>query len=478
MSHQSYQEGSSQTGQVTFVSTCAAVSVATSGLLDDTSVIVSWTDAIVTDIDYSVEYKLHDDTTWNIAGQTTAHNYQIDDLDEGSEYDFRVQKICATDTYSPYTSAGSITTNYPACAAVTNIVITPSSFSASMTWTGVSNANDYKVYLNNVLKTTTSSTNYTFTNLTDNTSYSVRIETECTGTPTNPSVTTSFSTVVFVCNTITNLVLTGTSSTLTGTWTPVIDAIGYAYSINNGLYINVTDPTFTANVSANTAYTVSVIAYCPHSKTSLPVSGSYTTPAGCSNITNFTEVVSYPSGVPNLSLSWTPAGGATGYGVYIDNSLVYTISSGSASSWDSISHSITLSTGTHSIKLVTICGSASTSGVSSNYTVASCSPVTGASMTITEESSMIYIHNQSSYSTDYIDLTMDTVIYHFTNTPASTDEEHTIVGDTYDVVVHMTLGVGNSVNIDVNGTDQTLATGGTVTFSDIVAPIIVTITDI
>lgn len=378
--HSSFQEGMSQVGQVVFISTCAAPTGATTSLSGDTSGVVSWSGPTGANISYNIDYKISTNSTWIPAGSTPSLTFTVTNLAGATDYDFRVQKVCGVDVYSPYANAGSISTNYPACDAVTNLSTTPSSFSAVSTWTAASAASSYNVYLDNIFVINVSTTNYTFTGLNDNTTYNVKIETLCPGSTTPPSISNNFTTVVFVCAQVTNYTLTGTSNSITGSWTAVSGALNYGYSINNGPYIVTNLTTFTVVASQGTIYNANVVTYCVNNHNSSPILRSFTTPITCLEVSNLVATVTYPSGQPSLGLSWTPVGTSISYSIYIDSILVNTIT-GAASSWDSSSHGILIAPDTHTVRVVTNCSASSTLGITTPFTVDGCDPVNNLTIT-------------------------------------------------------------------------------------------------
>jgi uncharacterized protein (UPF0297 family) len=184
---------------------CTAPSAIVFSNTNSNSTIVSWIGANGVS-SYNYKYKPTTTTTWTI-GTTTTNNATLSNLSASTAYNFEVVSNCS----------GAISTaiaqNFTT-STVTNTCGAPVSLSASgitlnstnITWSALSGAGSYTVYYKTAAATVfsqnSSATNsIVLTGLLANTSYNVKIESNCNGIISPASTLLSFKTSVNVCST-------------------------------------------------------------------------------------------------------------------------------------------------------------------------------------------------------------------------------------------------------------------------------------
>ncbi|HEY1369605.1 MAG TPA: choice-of-anchor Q domain-containing protein, partial [Gaiellaceae bacterium] len=211
----------------------------------------------------------------------------------------------------------------------------PVSWTASTDNTGVTG---YGRYLNNSLVTNTTGTSYTFTGLTCSKSYTFAVDAyDAAG---NRSGKASLTASTAACSTgdtqaptsPTNLAAgTKTTTSIAVSWTASTDNVGvtgYGRYLNNSLVINTTGTSYTfTGLKCATSYTLAVDAYDAAGNRSGKATVTASTSA-CSD----TQAPSAPTGLTagtatatSIPVSWTASTdnvGVTGYGRYLNNSLV------------------------------------------------------------------------------------------------------------------------------------------------------------
>ncbi len=152
---------------------------------------LSW-DAASDATSYTVYYKRTANSTWIKAGSTKKTAVNITGLTDGISYDFYITAdtgySSGTLTITPSTSTSSVTATDPTSSSTSTSTTTSlksvtssSSGSISVTWTAVSGATSYKVYVAEGSSTTYKSkgtftgTSATITGLTSGTTYKVRV---------------------------------------------------------------------------------------------------------------------------------------------------------------------------------------------------------------------------------------------------------------------------------------------------------------
>lgn len=190
----------------------------------------------------------------SLVGTTTNTYYDLTGLNPGTTYTVEVSALRGN-TEGPKASA-TFTTALP--APVTNLTVTDiTKTSATASWTGTPSADQYRVYLNGKLVGTTTETQYSFTDLSPGTSYTVSVAAVEDGVE-SAKTSTTFSTVS--PDPVTNLdVINITTTSATVTWTGTPNASEYKVYLDGrylGTTVNTTYPL--TGLSPNTAYTVQV----------------------------------------------------------------------------------------------------------------------------------------------------------------------------------------------------------------------------
>jgi hypothetical protein len=166
---------------------------------------------------YQIEMRLKNTATWG--GSTTVDtSFTFNNLSANSQYEYRVRTFCnnpllTSNTSGAFSAIGEFTTNaqtLTACLPPTNIQTTPTANSVGITWNTALNGMQYFVNLKaqNAASwggTTVSTNNITFSSLSPNTNYQVRIRTVCTPGTTFSANSIFSDTVLFVTTSLANL---------------------------------------------------------------------------------------------------------------------------------------------------------------------------------------------------------------------------------------------------------------------------------
>jgi hypothetical protein len=148
---------------------------------------------------YTIQYKLNSSSTWLTAGSTTGTSYNLNSLNAGTAYNWRVKANCSTGystamTFSTLTGGGGGGGNCTAPVNLNNVTVAPTS--AAISWSPVSGAASYTIQIkyasSNTWYTlgTVSVTQVTISGLQPSTAYHWRVKTNCSGYSANKALTT------------------------------------------------------------------------------------------------------------------------------------------------------------------------------------------------------------------------------------------------------------------------------------------------
>ncbi len=161
-----------------------------------------------------------------------------------------------------FNNSSDTTTPANPCVAPTSLTASNiAQTTATVSWVGT--ASSYDVQLNNNAVETVTTTSKQFTGLTANTTYTVKVRSNC-GTTTSDWATTTFTTLEDTpapCNAPTNLEVVPTSNSLTLSWSG--DATAYDVQINDETVQTTQQTIFTfANLTPSTTYSLKVRSNC------------------------------------------------------------------------------------------------------------------------------------------------------------------------------------------------------------------------
>ncbi|MBR3553199.1 MAG: fibronectin type III domain-containing protein [Clostridia bacterium] len=205
---------------------------------------------------------------------TSSMPYTVTGLSAGTSYTFRVRAVSGTAQYGAWSDTVTVKTNdaapeQPTVAAPANVNAvdssTASNSSITVTWSSVSGATGYEVWINSGTwrkLDTVVSTSYTANNLSANTTYQFRVRTVKNGVYSDYSSTVSAktaasSTPVTSLSAPTGLTAVdssnGTSFSITLNWNEVANAANYEVWINSGSWQKL-------GTTPNKAYTATGLA--------------------------------------------------------------------------------------------------------------------------------------------------------------------------------------------------------------------------
>lgn len=178
--------------------TCAAPTGPTTTNITASSAKLNWL-ASPGATGYTIQYKLNSSSTWLTAGSTTGTSYNLNSLNAGTAYNWRVKANCSTGystamTFSTLTGGGGGGGNCTAPVNLNNVTVAPTS--AAISWSPVSGAASYTIQIkyasSNTWYTlgTVSVTQVTISGLQPSTAYHWRVKTNCSGYSANKALTT------------------------------------------------------------------------------------------------------------------------------------------------------------------------------------------------------------------------------------------------------------------------------------------------
>jgi chitodextrinase len=323
---------SAVSGLVASATTTNSITLAWNAASDDTAV------AGYSLYKNGVKFATTTQLTYTYFGLTCGNTYTlgVETYDAAGNASPRTSLAVSTKTCSSDTVAPSVPANLQQTGA--------SQSSLSLSWTASTDnvgVTGYRVYKNNVLTATATTTSYTLTGLSCGTTYTMSVEaidaagnasnralatiqaltSSCSGDSTPPSAPTGVTTGA---TTDTSITLSWTAST------DNVGVVGYGRYLNGTLLSSATGTSYTfTGLSCGTSYTLGVDAYDAAGNRSARASVNATTSA-CADTT--------PPSVPGnmlqtgatettISLSWSPSTdnvGVTGYRLYKNSVLAGT----------------------------------------------------------------------------------------------------------------------------------------------------------
>lgn len=198
--------------------------------------------------------------------ESTSSTYTFDNLTDTTEYKIKVKVLDSYGRYSTEYLEAIATTTY-ILPSVTKVSPTTKYNQITVTTTGTKGTNEISKYyysINNSSYVESSST-YTFTNLTEQTTYTIKVKVADTNGRMSNEYSLSATTDAYKLPTITNVTTSSTSDTIT------INVSGqngtgaiteYYYSKDNGSnYVKSTSSSYTfTNLTSNTTYYIKVYA--------------------------------------------------------------------------------------------------------------------------------------------------------------------------------------------------------------------------
>ena len=256
----------------------------------------------------------------------TGTSYTFTGLTNGTKYSFRV-KAFVNGAWKAASAAVSGTPVASTSIIPENIKTTAGDSKVTMTWSAVTGATKYAVYMlqngSYVCKSNAvTGTSYTFTGLTNGTKYSFRVKAFVNGAWKAASAAVSGTPAASASTSVIpeNIKTTGGNGTVTMSWSAVTGATKYAvYMLENGAYVckssAVTGTSYTfTGLTNGTKYSFRVKAY---------VSGAwktasatvYGTPVASTSV--IPENIKTTVGNGTVTMSWDAVTGATKYAVYM-----------------------------------------------------------------------------------------------------------------------------------------------------------------
>ncbi|TDQ16439.1 putative secreted protein (Por secretion system target) [Algoriphagus boseongensis] len=223
--------GSAATSQFTTGVTCQTPQGLQTSAINTNSATLAW-QALSGVLGYSVDYRKVGDTNWiNLTQGTNQTQINLNNLSEGTGYEWRVQAICTEGggSYSQAQFTTAITCNAPSNLNTSGIT----SNSAILNWASVSGASGYDLDFRTsgssnwiLLASNHPQNSYPLGGLAENTNYEWRVRTNCgTLSGTSSYLQSQFTTLVQVCEDIYESNETRTAAKVIGT-SPINARIG------------------------------------------------------------------------------------------------------------------------------------------------------------------------------------------------------------------------------------------------------------
>ena len=246
----------------------------TAGTIGYENAVISWQGASRT---YEIAIKKSTESEWGepdtVHTTTTTGNYTINNLDEMTEYNFRVRQLCLSGVYSEWAES-SFTTAMRPCLAPTSLYVTNVSYDrATIGWSSHNDQSVWHLRLSNNAHDTVlvvTEKPFTITGLAQDITYSVAVADSCTnnGSISDYSNVATFTTTV--CQPVGNVAVSNvTANSAYVTWTGNSPSYTIEYGIGN---FNIGSGTTISNINycfanltdltPNEVYTVYVRANC------------------------------------------------------------------------------------------------------------------------------------------------------------------------------------------------------------------------
>jgi fibronectin type 3 domain-containing protein len=250
-----------------------------------------------------------------------ATSYIDTGLINGTTYSYYVIATGTAQSSAPSTTV----TATPAAArpgAPTGLSGTAGDRTASLTWTAVSGASSYTIYRNSSKISTSATTSYSDTGLTNGVTYTYYVTAIKSGVESAASSTVSVTPFVLTPAVPTGLVATAGNTQVSISWSPSANATGYLVYRGATLVATQAGTSFTDTGLANgTSYTWTVVATngAAQSAASAPVGATPLAPAPVAP----TGLIATP-GNTQVALAWTAVPTATSYKIYRNGVFVAT----------------------------------------------------------------------------------------------------------------------------------------------------------
>jgi hypothetical protein len=380
-----YQNG------LVFTTTNAAVSCGTptnliAGATTASTANISWT-AVTGATAYQLSYKLATATTWGTPLNITATSLTISGLNAGTMYNVQVQAVCGS-ALSSFATVTTTTSPAPVvCSAPISFTFSSiTSSQANVSFAVASGATSFLISIQPNGATTWGtavsipSTSYTFTGLSELTTYNVRVQSVC---PSGNStfLLSSFTTLAIPCTVPTDILVHSIASTEgTCSFAAAAGVGSYLISIKPsasttwGNAITITSPShWFSGLQAATSYDIRVQSVCTSANSAYLVT-TFTTaaaPLPCGVPTNF--VVSSVTSSEGVC-SFTSVAGATSYLISIQANGATTW--GTAVALTGTTHTFTslLSSTVYNVRVQSVCSNGSSTFATAAFTTSAAAP--------------------------------------------------------------------------------------------------------
>ncbi|MBJ6360759.1 cadherin-like beta sandwich domain-containing protein [Paenibacillus sp. GCM10012307] len=298
------------------VNVSVAIPAAPTGLTHSSITSTGWVQTW-TAVTGATGYNVYVDGTKINSSPITATSFTVTDQSPGTTYSVEVTAVNGSGESSA-SDADSVTTITDAPTGLNHSSVTTTGW--VQTWTAVTGATGYNVYVDGtkINSSPITTTSFTVTNQSPGTTYSVKVTALSSAGESSASAVDSVTTI-----TDAPTGLNHSSVTTTGwvqAWTAVTGATGYNVYVD-GTKINsspITTTSFTVtNQSPGTTYSVKVTALSSAGESSASDADSVTT------------ITDAPTGLNHSSVTttgwvqtWTAVTGATGYNVYVDGTKI------------------------------------------------------------------------------------------------------------------------------------------------------------
>jgi len=275
----------------------------------NTSIIVTWqpiSGATAYDIEVDGEVVNNSSSTNYVHTgllSGTMHGYRVRSINSGGKSDWSNEVLVSTLTDTPIVPS--------------NLVATPESGQITVAWDSIPGAT-YEIEVDGNIKDNGTSNTYIHSNIEAGISYNYRVRTNKSGSLSDWSVVVTAEIPIEEFGTPKNINTEATDTTVTISWSPVVDATGYEVEVDGVVLDNGTETACVFNsLTSNTQYTYRVRAkgIDKVSDWSEPIAvTTFAFPTPSNIISSATET--------SISLTWDAIAGATSYEVDIDGQLV------------------------------------------------------------------------------------------------------------------------------------------------------------
>jgi hypothetical protein len=248
-------------------------------------------------------------------------NYIQNSLTPGTHHSYRVRSINPGGK-SDWSGYVNTTTQLDTVPVPVNITAVPAQNNIALSWNSVNGASGYDIEVDGVTFDNSVRTTYTHINLAPGTQHIYRIRSKKGGINSDWSAAVVSSTIINAFGIPVNFKANANDSSVSLSWDPVPEAVGYDLEIDGVITDSGTETTCIHNgllTNSSHTYRVRARSATETSEWTLPVAVTIFAVPTPTNVTAISDDTS-------ITITWDPVNGATSYDIDFDGSIISNIS--------------------------------------------------------------------------------------------------------------------------------------------------------